>query len=190
MYAPELSDLRLRVCYRLNLRSPSPSKIDINELASLPARDPPSLPPHAFSSVIFLTPPKDDMEIHVSASLTMRSHKAIKRAKKPERRGPRSVSLSCLLIDDKENDWEVLDRQREFHLLSQIFRQETCAGILASHFSYCITLMKGLPGRSSEPSVTVMFCKRGGKKNNNTKTQKRTSFRDVSFLTVVSIVLS
>lgn len=126
-----------------------------------------------FPSAIFLTPPKDDMEIHVSASLTMRGRKAIKQPKKKRETGTSEcLSLSCLLIDDKENDWEVLyrgaggwDSQREFHLSSQIFRKETCAGILASHFSYCITLIKGLPGRSCEPIVTVMFCKRrGGKK--------------------------
>lgn len=123
-------------------------------------------PSTVFPSVIFLTPPKDDMEIHVSASLTMRSHKA----KKKKRKTSECLSLSCLLIDDKENDWEVLDRgpggdrRREFHLLSRIFRKETCAGILASHFSYCITLIKGLPGRSSEPIVTVTFCKRREKK--------------------------
>lgn len=142
-----------------------------------PPHLPASLPPSpAFPSVIFLTPPKDDMEIHVSASLTMRSHKAIKKEKKRKTETSECLSLSCLLIDDKENDWEVLDRgawgnrQREFYLLSQIFRKETWAGILASHFSYCITLIKGLPGRSCEPSVTVMFWKqRGGKKKNTTK---------------------
>lgn len=69
----------------------------------------PSPPSSAFPSVIFLTPPKDDMEIHVSASLTMRSHKAIKRGKKRKTGTSECLSLSCLLIDDKENDWEVLD---------------------------------------------------------------------------------
>lgn len=44
-----------------------------------------------FPSVIFLTPPKDDMEIHVSASLTMRSYKAIKQKKKGK----------------KEQDWDL-----------------------------------------------------------------------------------
>lgn len=134
---------------------------------------PPLLFPHP---VIFLTPPKDDMEIHVSASLTMRSHKAIKREKKRKTETSECLSLSCLLIDDKESDWEVLDRgargnrQREFHLLSQIFWMEMWAGILSSHFSYWITLIKGLPGRSCEPSVTVMFWKqRGEKKKNNKK---------------------
>lgn len=36
--------------------------------------------------------------------------------------------------------------------------------MLASHSSYCITLIKGLPGRSSEPNVTVAFSERGEKK--------------------------
>lgn len=70
-------------------------------------------------------------------------------------------------------------RRREFHLLRQIFRKETCAGILASHFSYCITLIKGLPGRSSEPTVTAASCERSelvGK-----KTQKHPSEMSLSW---------
>lgn len=97
------------------------------------------------------------------------------KAKKKETGTSECLSLSCLLIDDKENDGEVLDwgaggdRQREFHLLSRIFRKETWAGILASHFSYCITLIKGLPGRFiwTDCHRDVLQAK---SKNNNQKT--------------------
>lgn len=61
---------------------------------------PPSPPPSpAFPSVIFLTPPKDDMEIHVSASLTMRSYKAIKRKIKREEDWDLRVFVTVMSID-------------------------------------------------------------------------------------------
>lgn len=112
------------------------------------------------------------MEIHVSASLTMRSNKAIKEGKKRGRRGPRSVChcrvywlMTKKTIERSSTAGAGGDRQGEFHFLSQIFRNKTCSGISASHFSYCITLIKGLPGSSSEPCVTVTFWgPKGGKK--------------------------
>ena len=134
----------------------------------------PSIPPSLLCHL--LTPPKDDMEIHVSASLTMRSRKAIKAPKKKAR--DLRVFVTVMSIDwwqrkrlrGPRQRGAGGGRRREFHLLRQIFREETCAGILASHFSYCITLIKGLPGRSSEPTVTAASCERkwvgGGKQKN------------------------
>lgn len=134
----------------MNLRWPSPSNADINELALHSVHDPLSL--RRLSSVIFLTPPADDMKIHVSARLTMSHYIAIKKKKKKSESGRSGcLSLSCLLIDDKENDWKVLDSgaggdgQWEFNLLCQIFQKETCTGIWAPDFSYCITLIKTHP---------------------------------------------
>lgn len=152
---------------------------------------PSSLPPSLHCHL--LTPPKDDMEIHVSASLTMRSRKAIKAPPKKSQR-PQSVCHCHVywLMTKKTIERSSTERGRRRQTEGISFVASNIQkGDVRGHFSLPFLLLYYVNQRASGTLIRTDCHRRvlraewvGGEKNT------KTSFRDVSFLTVVSIALS